>query len=179
MPGAVHRRVAGFWSIQERDSRKCEAVSAPVALQSKIRARVRASEPHTLPPNPLWAALEDGPKASYLDRRRVLLRFASKTSNPGDLNLSLRELSLSRAVALDTRRPPVNAGPRRFQFFTALAAPPHSSLCHPGRSPAGAESRDRRKRRRRARSRISWCAPFRDDTLEEHPSVRARFALAL
>src|ERR1019366_7409397 len=41
-----------------------------------------------------------------------LLRLSSKASHPGDLNRLTRELSLSRIVVLDTRRPPGLPGPR-------------------------------------------------------------------
>ena len=41
-----------------------------------------------------------------------LLRLSSEASHPGDLNHPPRELSLSKIVVLDTRRPPGLPGPR-------------------------------------------------------------------
>src|ERR1700733_8966942 len=53
------------------------------------------------------SALETRPLKAYLYQRRVLLWLSSKASNPGDLNLTPRELSLIETVVSNTRRPPV------------------------------------------------------------------------
>ena len=50
--------------------------------------------------------LEPDPGRAYLHPRRVLLRFASEDSHPGDLNRLFWELSLFGSLGPRTRRPP-------------------------------------------------------------------------
>ena len=70
-------------------------------------------------------SLEKQAVSAYLPSRRVMLWLTSKTSHPGDLNSSLRELFLPLTVVWGTRRPP---GLTRSEWietsFTVLAAPP-------------------------------------------------------
>src|SRR5665213_3374636 len=81
------------------------------------RPRLWKRPPKSWKPWPLGetcrgAGLEVLLQPPYLDEWRVLLRLSSKASHPGDLNHPPRELSLSRIVVLDTRRPPGLPGPR-------------------------------------------------------------------
>src|SRR5215831_16742788 len=98
-----------------------------------------------------------------------MLRLASKASNPGDLNLSRRELSLAGVVAPDTRRPPGHPGPRGFNrlhgsrgaatltWVKARAARPR---CVSSPVTSGEDSLGKTLPRRRARTRAAALAPL-------------------
>ena len=96
------------------EGRRCSACAPSWTASSRGRRRPRSRLPsgsRPWPPNSATVEIEPL-RRHYLGRRRVLLRLASKASNPGDLNHPHRELSLPGIVASGTRRPPGLPGPR-------------------------------------------------------------------